>query len=56
MDEEARHLWQRARDAAERARRWPESEGKAFFTTIAHTYVKMALAAQAAQASPARAA
>lgn len=44
--DDALHFWQRARDAAERARGWPDSEGKTFFTTIAQTYMKMALAAQ----------
>ena len=50
--DEARHLWERAREAADRARRWPDSEDKAFFTTIAHTYMKMALAAQRAGQPP----
>ncbi len=46
--DDARHFWERAREAADKARRWPDSEGKTFFTTIAHTYMKMALAAQRA--------
>ncbi len=46
--DDARHLWKRARAAANRARSWPDSEGKTFFTTIAHTYMKMAMAAERA--------